>query len=67
MVNTGSSAVCLDKWGKYKNYVVPFLDAEDVSSLPLAKQAMTYPSNCGSFAEELATLAKLMSSKTTGH
>ena len=66
MVNTGSTA-CLEKWGKYKNYVVPFLDAEDISSLPVAKQSMTYPSNCGSFAEELATLAKLMSSKTTGH
>ena len=67
LINTDSSIVCKAKWGKYKNYVVPFLDPEDASVLLESKQALTYPSNCGSFAEELATLAKLMSSKTTSH
>jgi len=67
LINTEGSKTCTDKWAKYKNYVVPFLDPEDASALPATKQAATYPSNCGSFAEELATLAKLMSSKAGGH
>ena len=41
----------LSAWGMSNYYVVPWQTAEDISTLPSFKSAVTYPDSCGSYAE----------------
>ena len=42
----------LSAWGMSNYYVVPWQTAEEISTLPSFKSAVTYPESCGSYADK---------------
>ena len=53
MPSLKSESICFPVWESSNNYIVPWLEPEDGTTLIAARQTSTYPNNCGMYSVSL--------------